>query len=97
MTYGNSLHGGRGHLKYTVLGVLIMTFLYNGMNLLAIDTHYQNVFLGVVLVAAGCLRIATTHLKNHQMRSVQMRSRLRSRLVPGGAGPSGQPALHSSG
>lgn len=47
---GNSLRGGRGSLLFTLVGVLIIAFLQNGMNLLNIDYYYQQVALALILV-----------------------------------------------
>lgn len=54
---GNSLRGGRGHILYTVLGVLIIAFLQNGMNLLNVNSYYQNIVLAVVLIATAAAEL----------------------------------------
>jgi ABC-type xylose transport system permease subunit len=49
---GTSLSGGRGSVVGTVLGTLVFTTLANGMNLLAIDSNWQLVCTGSILLAA---------------------------------------------
>ena len=44
--------GGVGTLGGTVIGVLIIGVLNNGMNLLRIDTYWQYVVKGVVILGA---------------------------------------------
>lgn len=49
---GTNLFGGRATILGTVIGALIMGVLQNGLNLLAIPTFWQQISIGVVLVAA---------------------------------------------
>lgn len=49
---GTSLMGGAGTLGGTVLGVLIMGVLNNGMSLVGVSEHYQKVFKGLVIILA---------------------------------------------
>jgi D-xylose transport system permease protein len=49
---GTSISGGRGSVAGTVLGALVFATLSNGMNLLRIDSNYQLVFTGSILLAA---------------------------------------------
>ena len=49
---GTSLMGGVGKISGTVLGVLIMGILNNGMSLIGVSEHYQKVFKGVVIILA---------------------------------------------
>lgn len=52
---GTSLFGGRGRMLGTVIGVLIPTVLLNGFIIINVDPYWQNVAVGIVLVAAVCL------------------------------------------
>jgi ribose transport system permease protein len=52
---GTSLVGGRGSLWGTFLGAVFIGFLLNGMNLMQVDTFFQMVVKGVVLLAAAAL------------------------------------------
>ena len=49
---GTPLSGGEGSILGTVLGVLTLTILLNGMRLMGIDTNWQTVMTGAVVVAA---------------------------------------------
>ncbi|TDB87428.1 ABC transporter permease [Actinomadura sp. KC216] len=50
---GTALHGGSGTLVGTALGVLLLGVVTNAINLLQIDSHYQDVALGAVLLVAA--------------------------------------------
>ncbi|MDH7796217.1 MULTISPECIES: ABC transporter permease [unclassified Beijerinckia] len=50
---GASLQGGEGRLHRSLIGVLIMTVLANTLNLIGVDSYWQRVTIGVVLVAAA--------------------------------------------
>ncbi|HST41549.1 MAG TPA: ABC transporter permease [Conexibacter sp.] len=49
---GTSLFGGRGRMSGTVIGALIPAVLLNGFVIMAIDPFWQNVAVGMVLLAA---------------------------------------------
>ncbi len=49
---GTSLLGGRGSVLGTLIGALIMSVLINGLRILAIQTEWQNVVVGVVVIIA---------------------------------------------
>ncbi len=49
---GTSLSGGRGSVGGTLIGALIMGVITNGLNLLNVDTYWQGVVLGVVIIIA---------------------------------------------
>jgi ABC-type xylose transport system permease subunit len=49
---GTSLAGGRGSIVGTMLGVLVFGTLANGMNLLRIDSNWQLICTGLLLLAA---------------------------------------------
>ncbi|MFT4148556.1 MAG: ABC transporter permease [Paracoccaceae bacterium] len=54
---GTPLTGGIGRIRGTVLGVLIIAILSNGMNMTGVDPYLQNIFKGLVLIAAVFLTI----------------------------------------
>jgi ribose transport system permease protein len=49
---GTSLSGGKGAIAGTLLGVLILGTLNNGLTLLQVNSYYQEVARGAVLMAA---------------------------------------------
>jgi ribose transport system permease protein len=49
---GTPLTGGVGSIFGTMLGVLIITLLSNGMNMIGVDPYLQNIVKGTVLVGA---------------------------------------------
>jgi ribose/xylose/arabinose/galactoside ABC-type transport system permease subunit len=52
---GAATTGGKGTIVGTVLAVLLVGVLNNGMNLVGVGTFYQRVALGVLLIAAVAL------------------------------------------
>lgn len=54
---GTALTGGVGGPHRTILGVLVIAVLQNGMNLTAVDPFIQEIVLGVVVVAAVAMSI----------------------------------------
>ena len=54
---GTALTGGVGGPHRTILGVLVIAVLNNGMNLLGIDSFVQEIILGLVVVAAVAMSI----------------------------------------
>ncbi|MFT4219662.1 MAG: ABC transporter permease [Microbacterium sp.] len=49
---GTSLLGGRGSILGTVIGALIMSVLINGLRIMSIQTEWQNVVTGIVILIA---------------------------------------------
>ncbi|MGF2949865.1 ABC transporter permease [Microbacterium alcoholitolerans] len=49
---GTSLLGGRGSIIGTVIGALIMSVLVNGLRIMSIQSEWQNVVVGVVVLLA---------------------------------------------
>jgi ribose transport system permease protein len=49
---GTSIFGGVGSVWRTVVGVLFLALITNGMDLLSVDQFYQPIVTGVVIVAA---------------------------------------------
>lgn len=50
---GTSIFGGRGGVPRTVLGVLVIGFMVNGLNLLAISTFTQQVIVGAIIILSA--------------------------------------------
>jgi ribose transport system permease protein len=56
---GTSVGGGRGAVWRTVLGVLFLAMISNGLNLLAVSPIYQQIlFGGIILTAVLIDRVA---------------------------------------
>ena len=49
---GVSLNGGKGSIGGTLLGVAVLTVLGNVMVLLRIDSYYQMMINGIILILA---------------------------------------------
>ena len=49
---GTSLTGGEGTIFGTLIGALLMGVLRNGLNLLNIQSYYQQLVIGAVIVLA---------------------------------------------
>ncbi len=52
---GTSIMGGEGAIWRTVLGVLLLRLIANGFNLINVDTFYQDVFQGLIILFAVAL------------------------------------------
>ena len=59
---GTSMSGGRGKVFGTIVGVLLLTVLTNGMTLVGINTYWQQVLKGVIIVVS--VRADTRGKKN---------------------------------
>ena len=44
--------GGRGSISGTILGAFIIAFINNGLNMLQMDSFYQYIAKGVVILIA---------------------------------------------
>lgn len=60
---GTSLFGGVGTMFGTFVGALLLTLVLNGMNLLQIDSRWQPLVTGVIIVAAVWIDIHTSGRK----------------------------------
>jgi len=59
---GAALTGGEGTLYKSVIGVFIMIVLGNALNLLNVDSYWQRVAIGVVIIAAAAAeRLRSVH------------------------------------
>jgi len=52
---GAALSGGEGRLWRSVLGILLLTVLGNGLNIVGVHPHWKGVFIGAILVIAATL------------------------------------------
>ena len=49
---GTSLFGGTGTIAGSALGAILFAEINNGLQVINVDPLYQNIFIGVILVAA---------------------------------------------
>lgn len=49
---GTSLNGGRGKIMGTLIGVLIIAVLNNGLNIIGLSSYYQSIVKGIVILIA---------------------------------------------
>jgi len=54
---GTPLSGGRGGPQWTILGVILIAVLQNGMSLMFIDSSIQRIILGVIIILAVAINI----------------------------------------
>ena len=52
---GTSLSGGKGKIFGTLIGVMIISVIQNGMNLTDVESYTQKVVLGLVILGAVLL------------------------------------------
>jgi ribose/xylose/arabinose/galactoside ABC-type transport system permease subunit len=58
---GASFFGGRGTVIGTFIGVLIMGFIRNGLNLLNVSVFWQEVAIGAIIIAAAFVDVLRRH------------------------------------
>jgi D-xylose transport system permease protein len=56
---GTSLRGGIGRIEGTLLGALLIGTLSNGMSLLNVESNYQNVIKGMIILGAVWIDLAS--------------------------------------
>jgi len=49
---GNSMKGGKGFIFGTIIGVLIFSCIKSGLNMVGINQHFQQIFIGSLTIAA---------------------------------------------
>jgi ribose transport system permease protein len=52
---GASLYGGEGRLYKTIIGLMIIMVLNNSLNLMGVDSHWQDVAIGAVILIAAAV------------------------------------------
>lgn len=66
---GVNIKGGEGTILGVVTGTYLLAILTNGMQMMNIDTFYQQVVIGVVLLGAVLLNVVTS-LKSNKKKAV---------------------------
>lgn len=56
---GTSMAGGRGSVLRTLIGVVTITGVTSGLNMMGVDPLWKNIVIGVILIAAVCLNSDT--------------------------------------
>lgn len=54
---GTSLREGKGSLKNTIYGVLLLAVIKNGLNLIGISAVYQSLIIGLIMLAALVINV----------------------------------------
>jgi D-xylose transport system permease protein len=57
---GTSLAGGRGTMIGTLIGALVIGTLQNGMNLMGVNSNWQNIVTGQILLGAALLDVLSS-------------------------------------
>jgi len=83
---GTSLKGGTGTLAGTLAGVLVIGVLGNGVNLLGVNSYWQGVVTGLVLVTAVALD-RFRYVRPFRLRALRPGRPARTLAVPPGGGP----------
>ena len=66
---GTSLTGGKGRIVGTLIGVLIIGVLNNGLNLLGVSSFYQQVVKGVVILIAVLIDRKNKRKQDNNMKN----------------------------
>jgi len=61
---GTSLRGGVGRIEGTLLGALLIGTLSNGMSLMNVESNYQNVIKGLIILGAVFIDLASKGSKD---------------------------------
>ncbi len=62
---GTSFKEGKGGLGGTILGVLLISMLKNGLNLVNLPSIYQNAIIGIIILAAIVVDSTIRRMKNN--------------------------------
>lgn len=73
---GASLSGGRGHVFNTLIGVLIITVVQNGLNLNAVSPAVQSIAIGLIILLAVVIDVWRGHLTRDLVAKVTKRPAL---------------------
>ena len=60
---GTSMAGGKGKISGTIVGVLLLTVLVNGMTLIDVNSYWQQVIKGIIIVVSVLMDTRTKKAK----------------------------------
>jgi ribose transport system permease protein len=66
---GSSLYGGRGAMWRTLVGVLIIAIIQNGLNLLNVTAAYQQIVIGSVFILAASSELLRIGARRRRSRT----------------------------
>lgn len=64
---GTSLEGGKGNLKGTVIGALLVGIVSNGLSMLGVEKFFEYVATGALVLIAVLTDMAITHYSNKRL------------------------------
>lgn len=64
---GTSLEGGKGNLKGTIIGALLVGIVSNGLSLLGVDKFFEYIATGALVLIAVLTDMAITHYSNQRL------------------------------
>ena len=59
---GTALSGGKGGIFETLIGVILIAVVRNGLNILGVNIYLQLVFIGIILILAYVAESQKAHL-----------------------------------
>ena len=77
---GVSMSGGEGKVILSMVGALVIGSIRNILNLLSVNSFYQNILVGVIIIAVVAVSMMTPRAPREQNRAVRSR---RSRRAEG--------------
>jgi ribose transport system permease protein len=67
---GTSLFGGVGSVPYTIIGLLVLGVLKNGLNLVKIDVYLKQMITGLILLVALILNVYALRLGQAEQEAI---------------------------
>jgi ribose/xylose/arabinose/galactoside ABC-type transport system permease subunit len=64
---GSSLYGGRGAIWRTLVGVILIAMIQNGLNLLNVSSSYQQITIGLVFIIAASSELLRIGARRRRM------------------------------
>jgi ribose transport system permease protein len=67
---GTSLLGGKGGVTQTLIGVLLIASVRNGLNIMGVNSYLQLVFVGIILILAYLAESQTSTLSGNPIQNL---------------------------